>query len=112
MTASPPSPAPLVQVIVLNWNAADLTSRCVRSIEATAWSREALDLVIVDNGSIDGSAEVLARRHPGWTLIRNGANLGFAEGINRALRRGRSTFVALVNNDAVVDPDWPAPLRP
>jgi hypothetical protein len=35
MTASPPSPAPLVQVIVLNWNAADLTSRCVRSIEAT-----------------------------------------------------------------------------
>ena len=110
MTASPPSPAPLVQVIVLNWNAADLTSRCVRSIEATDWSREALDLVIVDNGSIDGSAEVLARRHPGWTLIRNGANLGFAEGINRALRRGRSAFVALVNNDAVVDPGWLDPL--
>ena len=44
------------------------------------------------------------------TLIRNGANLGFAEGINRALRRGRSAFVALVNNDAVVDPGWLDPL--
>lgn len=112
MTNSPPSPTPTVRVIVLNWNAADLTSRCVRSIEASEWPADALDLVIVDNASIDGSAEVLARRHPRWTLIRNEANLGFAEGINRALRPGVDTtpYIALVNNDAVVDSSWLAPL--
>ncbi len=104
--ASPPN----VRVIVLNWNAADLTSRCVRSIEATDAAGYDLDLVLVDNGSIDGSAQVLARRHPDWTMIRNGANLGFAEGINRALRNADADFVALVNNDAVVDPGWLDPL--
>ena len=66
---------PSVRVVVLNWNAADLTSRCIRSIEATEWPPGELDLVLVDNGSIDGSAEVLARRHPGWRVIRNGACL-------------------------------------
>ena len=101
---------PSVRVVVLNWNAADLTSRCIRSIEATEWPPGELDLVLVDNGSIDGSAEVLARRHPGWRVIRNGANLGFAEGINRALRPADADFIALVNNDAVVDRGWLAPL--
>ncbi|MEZ5380446.1 MAG: glycosyltransferase [Microthrixaceae bacterium] len=106
----------MIRVVVLNWNAADLTSRCVRSIDATDWPADDLDLVIVDNGSIDGSAQLLGRRHPTWRLVRNPTNLGFAEGINRALRdlvrpdAPDVDLVALVNNDAVVQPGWLAPL--
>ncbi len=101
----------MIRVIVVNWNAADLTSRCLRSIEATEWPPDALDIVVVDNGSIDGSLEILRRRHPTCRFIANGANLGFAEGCNRALGDLDAVdHVALVNNDTVVEPDWLAPM--
>jgi GT2 family glycosyltransferase len=102
---------PFVRVVVLNWNAAWLTARCVRSVQASDYPSDRIEVVVVDNGSIDGSLERLRHDLSGARFVENGANLGFAEGCNRALRDlDPVDLVALVNNDATVDPDWLRPL--
>lgn len=103
------SEVPRVRVVVLNWNSAWFTRRCLRSLRRTDYP--AMELVLVDNGSIDGSLEVLGDELDGVTVVRTGANLGFAEGCNRAMRDFDAfDHVALVNNDTVVDPGWLRPL--
>ena len=112
MTAPPPSvERPFVRVVVLNWNAAGLTARCVESLLATDYPADRFEVVVVDNGSIDGSVERLSRQFPKVRIVRNGANLGFAEGCNRAMRDLDGVdALALVNNDATVDPGWLSPM--
>lgn len=111
MTHAAHDDAPRVRVVVLNWNSAEHTRRCVRSLLATDYPADRLEVVVVDNGSVDGSVPVLRLLFPDLRIVENGANLGFAEGCNRALR-DTSAFdaVALVNNDATVAPDWLWPL--
>src|SRR6476646_10133325 len=105
------SAAPMVRVVVLNWNAAELTARCLRSVLATRHHPDRLEVVVVDNGSIDGSLDLLRREFPVVRIIENGSNLGFAEGCNRALRDLDDVeFVAMVHHDAVVEPGSLAPL--
>lgn len=104
-------PVPTVRVVVLNWNSAWFTRRCLRSLLATDYPVEQLEVVLVDNASSDGSADQLQREFPGVRLVRNEANLGFAEGCNRAMQDRRGVdYVALVNNDAEVEPGWLRPL--
>jgi GT2 family glycosyltransferase len=97
--------APKVAVIVLNWNGKALTLDCVRSLLEVRTPH--VEIVVVDNASIDGSAEALRDAFGDRvTLIVNDKNLGFAEGnnvgIRYALDRG-ADFVMLLNNDTVVD---------
>jgi GT2 family glycosyltransferase len=86
--------------VVLNWNGGDDTLAALASLDG-------IDTVCVDNGSTDGSDDLIAQRFPAVELIRTGANLGFAGGnnvgIRRALERG-ADWVLLVNNDATVEP--------
>lgn len=106
-----PVRAPRVRVVVLNWNSAWYSRRCLRALAETRYPADALEVVVVDNGSVDGSLEQLRFLFPHLRFIANGANLGFAEGCNRAMRDLDTVdHVALVNNDTIVDPDWLAPL--
>ena len=104
-------------VIILNWNGARLLPACLSALALQTYRD--FELVLVDNGSIDGSDRLLEdlerSNHPGWLpaalphptrVMRNVDNLGFAEGNNVALREVRSTYVALLNNDAVAHPGW------
>jgi GT2 family glycosyltransferase len=91
-------------VIILNWNAAADTIRCVG--EVTSWTRLKPTIWVVDNGSTDGSSELIARECPDVHLIRNRTNLGFAGGNNRGISAALSAGdapVLLLNNDAIVD---------
>ncbi len=102
---------PLVRVVVVNWNSAWFTTRCLRSLLDTEWPADRLEIVVVDNGSYDGSLEQLVHQFPEVRFVRNGDNLGFAEGCNRAMRDLDGVdHVALVNNDAEVEPGWLRPL--
>jgi GT2 family glycosyltransferase len=91
-------------VIILNWNAAADTIRCARHV--AAWQHVRPTVWVVDNGSTDGSAEVISRACPHVRLIHNAANLGFAGGNNRgileALAAG-ATAILLLNNDARIE---------
>jgi len=86
--------------VVVSWNGRDDTLDALESLRG-------IDTVVVDNGSVDGSADAIAERFPEVELIRAGVNLGFAggnnAGIRRALDRG-ADWVLLVNNDATVEP--------
>ncbi len=84
--------------------------RCLSSLARTEWPDGALDVVVVDNASTDGSDLEIAERHAEVSLVQAGSNLGFP-GNNLAMRDlADIDYVALVNNDAFVEPGWLAPL--
>jgi GT2 family glycosyltransferase len=91
-------------IVLLNWNSQAMTEECVRSLQQMEGG--AFEILIVDNGSKDGSAEYLRSTFPDVEVIVNSRNLGFTGGCNvgmrRALERG-AEYVLLVNNDTVVN---------
>lgn len=97
---------PRVFVVVLNWNGRELTEKCLDSLKKQSLKHE---VVLVDNGSTDGSVEFLAMKFPSIKIIPESKNHGFAGGvnigINRAIEDG-AKYVALLNNDATADRDW------
>lgn len=95
---------PLVSVIVVNWNRRDLLRACLQSVRAqTLRDRE---LIVVDNGSDDGSAAMVLAEFPEAVLIRNAENRGFCAANNQGIRIARGRYIALLNNDAEAEPEW------
>jgi len=102
---------PLVRVVVLSFDGGQMTIDCIDSLLATDWPADKLEIVVVDNGSLDDVAERLRAEYPQVRLLEPLANLGFAGGCNLGMRLpGDHAFVALVNNDATVAPGWLRPL--
>ena len=102
---------PRVRVVVLNYDGGDMTIRCLEALRAVDWPVEALEVVLVDNASIDGIAPVVAREMPDVHLIEHTHNAGFAGGCNLGLRELEGVdYVALLNNDAVPERNWLRPL--
>lgn len=101
---------PRVRVVVLNWNGGDFIVRCMEHLIRTEWPADSLEIVVLDNDSSDGSDRIVAERFPQVSVLPTGANLGFVAN-NLALRDlGHVDYVALVNNDAFVDPGWLVPM--
>ena len=99
-------------VLIVNWNASDDLAACLESLAAQ--SDPDFQIVVVDNGSTDGSCERLRREFPAVRLIETGANLGFAEGVNRGLAAVEvigAPWVFVLNNDTRLDPGVIASLR-
>ena len=101
-------PSPLVSVIIVNYNRAELLRRCLESLLAPQGTD--FEVIVVDNGSADDSAavaEAFAARAPfPVRLIRNEANLGFCAANNQGIRASGAPFIALLNNDAEAEPGW------
>ncbi len=100
---------PLVRVVVLNFDGGDMTFECLDSLLATDWPSQRLDIVMIDNGSLDDVVERIAddQRYASVRVLEPLANLGFAAGCNLGIGlTGDHEYVALVNNDATVDPGW------
>ena len=97
---------PSISVIVVNFNGREHLEALLPSIQALDYPRERVEIWCVDNGSRDGSAEMLAERFPEVRVLRNARNEGFAEPNNAAARQAGGDVLALVNNDMRVDPLW------
>ncbi len=96
---------PLVGVIILNFNRASDTIECVESLQTCSYQN--MLIWVVDNGSTDGSENILRGRLRGIELFQTGSNLGFAAGNNWAFNKikGRKCkYLLLLNNDTLVDP--------
>jgi GT2 family glycosyltransferase len=103
--------APVVGVVVVNHNGGELTLDCLQSIVRTEWPAAQLRVVLVDNASDDGIATRVRAELPVVRVVELDRNDGFGAGCNAGIRAlGAVDFVALVNNDATVDPDWLRPL--
>jgi N-acetylglucosaminyl-diphospho-decaprenol L-rhamnosyltransferase len=85
--------------VVVNYNAGAALLDCVASLEGAGGL---VDVVVVDNDSVDGSAESLARAHPGARLVRAGANLGYARAANLGIAATGAPVVAVLNPDTVL----------
>lgn len=103
--------APRVAAVVLSWNGREDTLACLRSLDCVSYGP--FSVVVVDNGSTDGSADAVAARHPGALLVRLPENRGFAGGMNEGARAAFADgveAVVLLNNDMEVEPGFVEPL--
>jgi len=102
---------PRVRVVVLNYDGGEMTLRCLRKLREIDWPEDALDVVLVDNASIDGIAPVIREEMPWVHLVEHTHNVGFAGGCNLGLRDFRDVdYVALLNNDTLPERAWLRPL--
>lgn len=95
--------------MILNWNGRKLLHNCLTSLEKTTY--QALKILVVDNGSSDGSAELVSHEFPNVDVLRLPNNTGFAKGNNIGIRHALRTYdpdyVVLLSNDTVViQADW------
>lgn len=97
---------PRVFVIVLNWNGKNIIRQCLDSLEKQTQKHQ---VVVVDNGSKDGSVELIEKNYPDVELIKESKNHGFAGGVNigiqYAIDQG-ADYIALLNNDAAAEASW------
>lgn len=96
--SSPAGPPPVASVIVVTFNGRDLVRECLRRIPAALGELRG-EVLVVDNGSGDGTPEMIAREFPEVNLIATGQNLGFAAGNNRGLQAARGRVIAFLNPD-------------
>src|ERR1039457_6255681 len=90
-----------ISVVIVGWNAKHYLELCLESL-AAAPPRRNMEIIVVDNASADGSAEMIESQFPHDKLIRSNENLGFAKGNNVAIRQCQGRYVALVNPDVIV----------
>lgn len=94
----------LVSVVIPNWNGKRFLAGCLDSLAQQSYAQ--LEIIVVDNGSADGSVEFLKESYPSVRLVTFPVNTGFSVAVNRGIRESRGEFVALMNNDTVADSNW------
>lgn len=106
MTGRDARPAtPTVRVVIVTWNGAHLLRPCLDSVLAQDLPDEALDIVVVDNASTDGTIQMLSTEYPAVEVRITERNLGFAGGVNVGLLDLHQDYAVLLNNDATFEPD-------
>lgn len=91
-----------VSIAIAHWNVRDLLDRCLRSLARSEGVE--LDVIVVDNGSTDGSAAMVAGKYPWVRLVVNEENLGFERATNQAIKLARADYILVLNSDTEVEP--------
>jgi GT2 family glycosyltransferase len=95
---------PRASVVIPTWNGRDLLRAALRSLRRQ--TLRDVEIVVVDNGSRDGTVEMLGSEYPEVVVVRFAENRGFAVAVNAGVRASRGRCVALLNNDAEAEPGW------
>ena len=95
---------PPTSIIIPNWNGAHHLPTCLDSLRRQSYP--SFEIIVVDNGSADGSLELLERDYLEVKVVTLPENRGFAGGVNAGIRQARGEIVAVFNNDAEADPRW------
>jgi len=91
---------PEVSVIIVSWNVREIINDCIRSV--ISQSSCTLEVIVIDNDSSDGSADLIEQLHPEVKLIRNSKNVGFATANNQGLEIAKGKYILLLNPDTIV----------
>ena len=97
---------PTVSIIILNYNGLEHTEHCLTSLAGMDFPSSQMEIIVVDNASTDGSAELIERQFPHVRLIKNATNLGFSQGANLGASAATGKYLAFLNNDMRVSPNW------
>lgn len=97
---------PFVSIIIVNYNGKHFLDDCLTALQTQTYPRIRTEVILVDNGSSDGSIEHLRRHYPWVRLLVAGKNLGFALGNNEGIRMAKGQLIAFLNNDTVVQSRW------
>jgi GT2 family glycosyltransferase len=97
---------PFVSVIVLNFNGKHFLERCLSSLQFINYPKDRYEVLLVDNGSTDGSVEYAKTRFPEVKTVVFPQNYGFGGGNNRAVRYAKGGYIAFLNNDTQVTARW------
>ena len=103
-STAPPTEPGLVSVIIPNWNGKKFLRDCLDSLAQQ--THHPCEVIVVDNGSKDGSVEYLQSDFPVVRLVRFESNTGFSVAVNAGIRAARGEYIALLNNDTIVEPTW------
>ena len=95
---------PSVSVVIVHYNGERLLDACLASVQAQVY--RPVEVILVDNGSSDGSIAMVRVKYPEVRVLAQGTNLGFAEGNNRGVEAATGEYVVLLNNDTEVTADW------
>ncbi|MFN5759813.1 MAG: glycosyltransferase, partial [Sphingomonadaceae bacterium] len=92
---------PLLSILMVNWNTRAMTLACLRSIYVQT-ERTPFEIILVDNGSTDGSANAIVHDFPAVRLLAEDKNHGFAHANNLAAAQARGQYLLLLNTDTLV----------
>lgn len=95
---------PLVSVIVVSWNSRDFLPACLASVKAQ--THPSIELIVVDNGSTDGSGRLVREAHPAAHLVEQGVNTGFCAANNAGLKVAKGAYILFLNADAILTPRY------
>lgn len=99
---------PLVSFVILNWNGRKRLAKCLASVEKIKYSP--FEIVVVNNGSTDDSAEFLKKNYPKIRVIEFKKNVGYARGKNTGVKKANGKYILALDNDTVVTPGFLSPL--
>jgi GT2 family glycosyltransferase len=92
-----------VSIIIVNYNVKDLLDDCIASIYKSNNKNHKLDIFVIDNNSIDGSANFIRNKYPEVIVIANKSNIGFSKANNIALKKAKGKYVLILNPDTVLE---------
>lgn len=101
--------APTLSIVLISWKMRELLERMLETLYRYVTSVD-FEVICVDNGSEDGTAEMVSSRYPGIHLIRNAQNRGVAPARNQAIREARGRFIAILDTDLEFVEDSLGPL--
>lgn len=97
-----------VSIIIPHYNGRDILKDCLDSLRQSTYPHR--EILLVDNGSTDGSLEMVEKEYPQVHIIRNKVNLGFAGGCNVGITHATGNIFLILNNDTIHDPGWIEPM--
>jgi GT2 family glycosyltransferase len=100
------SSAPRVSVLILNYNGSEHLRSCLPTVAAQVYPRDRLSVEVIDNGSSDGSVDLVRSQFPGLAVHALGRNLGFAPAYDEVARKSNADFLVFLNNDTRVETTW------
>lgn len=95
---------PLVSIIIVTYNSKQWLKTCLTSLQTQIYKN--IEIIVVDNASNDGTTEYVEKEFSNIKLIKNKKNLGYAGGINVGLKVARGDFIAILNPDVEIHPEW------
>jgi O-antigen biosynthesis protein len=92
-----------VSIVIVNYNVKDLVDNCIASIYKSNTGDHSLEIFLVDNNSIDGSADFIREKHSSVIVIENEENIGFSKANNLALRQAKGKYILILNPDTILE---------